>query len=55
MCQLKKALENSLENMKKSNLMIETSFKLIIYLKDKNNKLKCLNEQLTKNIMVLRE
>lgn len=53
--ELKKALEISLENMKKSNLMIESSLKIIKELKDKNNKLKRLNEQLTKNIMVLRE
>lgn len=53
--ELKKTLENPLENMKKSNLTIETSLKIIKELKEENNKLKRLNEQLTKNIIVLRE
>lgn len=53
--ELKKALENSLENMKDCTLMIESCLKRINELEEENVKLKRLNEQLTKNIMVLRE
>jgi len=41
--------------MKKSNLMIESCLKRVKELQSENNKLKRLNEQLTKNIMILRE
>ena len=53
--ELKKALENSLENIKDCTLMIESCLKRINELEEENVKLKRLNEQLTKNIMVLRE
>jgi len=53
--ELKKALENSLENMKDCKLMIESGVKRIKELEEENIKLKRLNEQLTKNIIFLRE
>jgi len=40
--------------MTKSNLTIETSLKIINELKEENNKLKRLNEQLTKHYRVKR-
>nr|WP_319372830.1 hypothetical protein [uncultured Methanobacterium sp.] len=53
--ELKTALTKSLKNMEDCTLMIESSLKRINELEEENNKLKRLNEQLTKNIIVLRE
>lgn len=53
--ELKTALTKSLKNMEDCTLMIESGLKRIKELEDENNKLKRLNDQLAKNIIVLKE
>lgn len=48
-------LKETLENMENYSSMIESSLKRIKKLEEENDKLKRLNDQLTKNIMVLRQ